>query len=104
MQRSHVGEQRFFLGQAFLLTFGFHRCHLFDHFLHLGEEFMQRWIDKPDDHRQSGHGLEESVEVLALVRQQFVKCLNALLRIVSQDHALNDWQPLLLEEHVLGAA
>ena len=69
-----------------------------------GEELVERRVDQPDDDRQPVHRPEQAGEVLPLERQQRVDGLPAFAGRLGRDHPLHDRQPLLLEEHVLGAA
>ena len=70
----------------------------------LGQELVQRRIDRPDGHRRAVHRLEDAVEVVALQRQQLVERLAPVRFVVGEDHPLHDRDPALAEEHVLGAA
>ena len=70
----------------------------------LREELVQRRIDHPDGDRRAVHRLEDPVEVVALERQQLVERLAPVGLVVGQDHALDDRNATLAEEHVLGAA
>ena len=70
----------------------------------LGQELVQRRIDRPDRHRRAVHRLEHAVEVVALERQQLVERLAAIGFVVGQDHLLDDRDAAFAEEHVLGAA
>ena len=70
----------------------------------LGQELVQRRIDRPDRHRAAVHRLEHAVEVVALQRQQLVERLAAVGFVVGQDHLLDDRDAAFAEEHVLGAA
>ena len=70
----------------------------------VGQEFVQRRVDQPDDDRQTVHLLEDADEIRALERQQLAQPLAALFLVRGQDHLLHERQPLLLHEHVLGAA
>ncbi len=65
---------------------------------------MERRVDESNDDRITVHGPEESCEVLALVRKEGEGQFLSLFLIIREDHALHDREPLLLEEHVLGAA
>ena len=65
---------------------------------------MQRRIDRADRHRRALHALEHAVEVFALHRQQLVQRRAPIGFVVREDHALDDRDAALAEEHVLGAA
>ncbi len=65
---------------------------------------MQRRVEQPDRHRQARHRLEDALEVGLLHRQQPVQRGAAAGLVVGDDHLLHDREPLLAEEHVLGAA
>ena len=51
-----------------------------------------------------GHRLEDRLEVGLLERQEPVERVAASGLVRREDHLLHDGQPLLAEEHVLGAA
>ena len=70
----------------------------------VGQELVERRIEQADGDRQPRHGLEDAHEVLALEGQQLGEVLLALLGGLGHDHVLHVRQPLLLHEHVLGAA
>ena len=70
----------------------------------LRQELVQRRIDGADRDRLAFHRLEHAVEVLALQRQQLVERGAAILLVLREDHALDDRDAALAEEHVLGAA
>ena len=70
----------------------------------LRQELVQRRIDRPNRDRRSVHLLEHAVEVAALQRQQLVQRRAPILLVVGEDHLLDDGNPALAEEHVLGAA
>jgi hypothetical protein len=65
---------------------------------------VQRRVEQPDRHRQPGHRLEDTLEVALLERQQPVERVAPPGLVFGEDHLLHDGQPLLAEEHVLGAA
>ena len=68
------------------------------------QELVQRRVEEADRHRQPGHGLEDALEVGLLERQQPVERIATPGLVGCEDHLLHDGQPLLAEEHVLGAA
>ena len=68
------------------------------------QELVQRRVEQADRHRQPRHRLEDALEVGLLERQQPVERRAAARLVVGQDHLLHDRQPLVAEEHVLGAA
>ena len=68
------------------------------------QELVQRRVEQADRDRQPGHRLEDPLEVGLLERQQPVERGAALRLGLGQDHLLHDRQPLVAEEHVLGAA
>ena len=72
--------------------------------LALGQELMQRRIDRADGDRLAFHGLEHAVEILALQRQQLVQRGAPIGFVVGEDHPLDDRDAAFAEEHVLGAA
>ena len=65
---------------------------------------MQRRVEQPDRDRQPGHRLEDRLEVGLLEREEPVERVAAPGLVGREDHLLHDGQPLLAEEHVLGAA
>ena len=67
-------------------------------------ELVQRRIDQADRDRLALHRLEDADEVLALVREQLVKGLDAGLLRLREDHLAHRADAVSLEEHVLGAA
>ena len=68
------------------------------------QELVQRRIEQPDRHRQPRHHLEDRLEVGLLKRQQPVERRTPPRLVGGEDHLLHDRQPLVAEEHVLGAA
>ena len=68
------------------------------------QELVQRRVEQPDRHRQAGHRLEDGLEVGLLERQEPVERVATPRLVAREDHLLHDGQPLLAEEHVLGAA
>ena len=65
---------------------------------------MQRRVEQSDRHRQPGHRLEDPLEIGLLEREEPVERVAAPGLVAREDHLLHDRQPLLAEEHVLGAA
>ena len=65
---------------------------------------MERRVEQADRDRQPGHRLEDRLEVGLLEREEPVERVAAALLVAGEDHLLHDGQPLLAEEHVLGAA
>ena len=55
---------------------------------------MQWWVEQADVYRASVHGLEDSVEVLSLIRQQL---LERLLALAERDDIVKGAQELLVE-------
>ena len=78
--------------------------HLLRSFFRRGQELVQRRVEQPDRDRESRHRLEDPLEVGLLHRQQPVERAAAALLVARHDHLLHDGQPLVAEEHVLGAA
>ena len=70
----------------------------------LGQELVQRRIERADHHREAVHGLEQAGEILALHGQQLGQGLAAGLLVARQNHGLHVLDAVLGEEHVLGAA
>ena len=68
------------------------------------QEFVQRWIDEPDDHRQSVHRRENPPEVLTLHGEKLRQLEAAFFLVRRENHLLDDGKAFLLHEHVLGAA
>ncbi len=67
----------------------------------VGNELVERGIQQTDVDVHAVHGLEDSVEVLLLVRQQLGKSLLAALYAVGQNHLAHGDDLLVLEEHML---
>ena len=80
------------------------RCDLEQQVGQVGQELVQRRVEQPDRDRQPLHRLKNALEVVLLQRQQLVERDLALLAGRGHDHLLHDRQPVLAEEHVLGAA
>ena len=72
--------------------------------LALGQELVQRRVNGPDGDGLAVHRLEDAVEVLALQRQEFLERRPSIGFVVGKDHALDDRDASLAEEHVLGPA
>ena len=70
----------------------------------LGEELVQRRVERADDYRESVHRLEQAGEILALHGQELGEGLAAGLLVAGHDHCLHVLDAVLGEEHVLGAA
>ena len=68
------------------------------------QELVERRVEEADGHGQPGHGLEDSLEVALLQRQEPVERAAALLLVAREDHLADDREPLVGHEHVLGAA
>ena len=65
---------------------------------------MQRRIEQADGHRHSGQLAKDAFEIALLKRENLVECLAPALLIPGQNHFPHAQNPLLGEEHVLGAA
>ena len=70
----------------------------------VGQELVERRIDRPDGHRPAVHDLEDAGEIVALERQELGQGGLALLERVGQDHLPHRADLALAEEHVLGPA
>src|ERR1019366_5224851 len=70
----------------------------------LGEELVERGIERADDHREAVHGGEEAGEIPALHGEELQQGLAAALFFARQNHGLHVLDAVLGEEHVLGAA
>ena len=68
------------------------------------QELVERRIEQADRDRQAGHRLEDPFEVGLLEREEPVERVAAAALVRGEDHLLHHRQPLLAEEHVLGAA
>ena len=68
------------------------------------QELVQWRVEQADRDREPGHRLEDPLEVGLLHRQQLVERRATILLGDGEDHLLHHRQPLLLHEHVLGAA
>ena len=98
-------EQLLLLVQLALVAVGhFELGDLHHQIFALRQELVQRRIDRADRDRRSLHRLEHAVEVAPLQRQQLQHRLLPIGRVVREDHALHDRQPVFAEEHVLGTA
>ncbi len=75
-----------------------------DLFVVVRNEFVQRRIEEPDRHRQSGHDAEDLVKIAALHGEELRKRRFAARQIVGQNHLAHRQDPFGIEEHVLGAA
>src|SRR6185503_6045806 len=62
---------------------------------------VQRGIEQPERHRQSIHGLEDSLEVLALHRQELVARAAPTTFFAGANHLAHGCDAIALEEHVL---
>ena len=69
-----------------------------------GQELVQRRVEQPHRHRQAVHRGQDGDEVLALDQAQLLERVGLLGGRLGQDHASHDGQPVLAQEHVLGAA
>ena len=67
------------------------------------QKLMQRRIEQANRYRQSGHLAKDADEVAALQRQQFFERLLARADAFGQNHLAHRREPLIAEEHVLGA-
>src|SRR3972149_2657443 len=65
---------------------------------------MQRRVNQADDDRIAIHRFKETIEVLALIGEKFVKRCGATITGFGENHVLYDWQTLGFKEHVLGPA
>ena len=68
------------------------------------QELVQRRVEQPDRDRKPCHRREHRLEVGLLEGQEPVERRPAGGLVLGQDHLLDDREPLLAEEHVLGAA
>ena len=76
-------------------------CH---QLLFRGQKLVDGRIQQTNGHRQRCHGLENSLEVLALNRQQLVQCRLPVGSGLRNNHFNNDRQPFHIVEHPLGTA
>ena len=105
VQLLHTCEELTFLLQLVALApLDFENRDLDHEIFALGQELVQRRIDRPDGDRRALHRLEDAVEVFALHRQQLVERRASIGFVVGQNHPLNDRNPALAEEHVLRPA
>jgi hypothetical protein len=68
------------------------------------QEFVQRWIEQADRHRQAAHDLEQGNEIGALHRQELGKRSAARPVVVGKNHLAHSANALFVEERVLGTA
>src|ERR1039457_1744215 len=102
----HLGAELHVLGcqLALLLDVGVGQDgHVHHQVYALGEELVERRIERADDHREAVHGGEETGEILALHGEEFQQGLAAALFVARQNHGLHVLDAVLGEEHVLGA-
>src|SRR4030095_7574952 len=59
------------------------------------QKLMEWWIEQPDGHGQTGHGLEDPFEVALLVRQQPLERGAPLVLVRGHDHLPYDREPVL---------
>mmetsp|Transcript_37749 Transcript_37749/g.118185 ORF Transcript_37749/g.118185 Transcript_37749/m.118185 type:complete len:920 (-) Transcript_37749:644-3403(-) len=94
------------------LLHGVHECGLVEAELHgevqvalvlAGEELVQRRVEEAHGHGQAVHGLEDALEVFALLGEQLGDGGGFLLRRLREDHAAHGGEASLVEEHVLRA-
>ena len=72
--------------------------------LALGQKLVQWRIERTDHYRKAVHFLEQSGEIRALHGQKLRQRLAPCLLVTRQNHGLHEWDAVLGEEHVLGAA
>ena len=105
-----VSEHRVMLAQTVnaLLNLCYGKTHLLCHCLLTCEivwhELMQWWVEQADVYRAFVHGLEDSVEVLSLIRQQLLERLLASFYCVGENHFTHCLDLLVVEEHVFCTA
>ena len=63
--------------------------------------FVQRRVEQTDRDGQAFHGLENTDEILALNRQQFLQGLAAIRFILRDNHLAHRLDTLAAKEHVL---
>ena len=69
----------------------------------MGQKLVQRRIKQSDGDRSGTHGLEKSVEIFALDREQFVECCFTAFDIVCKNHLPHGVDFIAAEEHVFRA-
>jgi hypothetical protein len=67
----------------------------------VGEELVQRRVDRPDRYRQAVHGRQDLREIAGLQRLEGGQCVLAVRIGLGQDEIL-DQLAALAQEHVLG--
>ena len=70
----------------------------------MGEELVERGIDRPNRDRLAVHDFEDSFEILALQGKQLFQGPPAFLDGVGQDHFPHRADLPFPEKHVLGPA
>ena len=88
------------------LQLGGRHTHLFGDRPHGGsivrKELMQRRVQQTHGDRKSLHGGEDSGEILALVREQFLEGLASIGFGLGQDHLSHRHDAIAFKEHVFG--
>ena len=72
--------------------------------LQRGQELVQGRVEQPDRDRVARHRPQDALEVGLLERQQPVERAAAAGLVGGHDHLAHHGEPLVAEEHVLGAA
>ncbi len=104
-QRSYFLQQRLSLLQLLRLgSITAQPINLQKQLLTVGQKLVQRRVEQPDRHREAGHLPQDPLEILFLHRQQLLQGRFPLGIVAGQDHPPHQRHPLLLHEHVLGAA
>jgi len=58
------------------------------------QEFMKRWIQKTDSHRQVLHGLENTYKILSLYWQEFGQGFHPSFFLFRKDHLTHGLDPV----------
>ena len=64
-------------------------------------KLMQRRIEQTDVNWHTVHTLQDTIEILLLIRQELIKSLLTLLCAVCENHLTHSLNLLVLKEHVL---
>ena len=78
--------------------------HVLERLAAVGQELVERRIEQAHGDREALHGLEDAFEVGLLHGEQALEGALALGGVRRQDHPPDQHDPVLGEEHVLGAA
>ena len=70
----------------------------------MGYEFVQGGIEQTYRYAKSVHRFEDTLEVAALHRQEFVKSMTATVFVFGKNHFSHGFDACAFEEHMFGTA